>query len=78
MLEDKRVFEFKNNWKVKKGFGEFLKLPFKKTLKQALIENGLKFTNEIYEIMVSESLDVEKNNQKWDLIIRNQKNLKCK
>jgi hypothetical protein len=75
-LEGKKIYDFQNNWKVKRGFGEFLNLPFKKSFKKFLKQN-CNFTDEIYNIMEKESLDVEKTNENWDLI-KNQKNIKCK
>ena len=76
-MEGKQIYDFQNNWKVKRGFGEFLNLPFKKSFKELLKQNW-NFTDEIYNIMEKESLDAEWTKKKWDLIVTNEKNIRCK
>jgi hypothetical protein len=75
--ENEKCQNLPNNWQINSGFEKFLRLPFKKTLAEFLVkEYG--FTEEIYKIMEMNSLDAEKNGEKWSLINQNQRNIKCK
>jgi hypothetical protein len=77
ILEGQNVYEFAVDWKLEKGFEEFLKLPFKIRFRE-LLKQKFKFTDEIYNRVEKETLEAERNNEKWDHIVKNQAKIKCK
>ena len=77
MLEmNKNVLEFNKSWKIKKGLVQFFNLPFKKTLRDYLMEKR-GFTSQIYKLMEAKSLEAEQNDETWEFINKNRTAIKC-